>query len=1222
MATTTVISRPNPYVGPRPYKQGETIYGRERETSELLDLLIAERIVLLYSPSGAGKSSLLNAAILPKMAEQGFEVLPVMRVNLEPPTGVKLGKDFNRYVYSCLQSIEEGRPEKKRFSKRELAALKFKEYLAKYRERARKENPDLADSPTLLVFDQAEEVIRISRMDRETKLDFFVQMGEVLRDRNIWALVAMREDYLATFDPYLRPIPTRLANRYRLTLLGVDEAMQAIQLPAQKSGVEFPDECARQLVDDLRTILVQQSDGSTAPELGPTVEPVQLQVVCRRLWSNLPSGEKTITLEHIKALGDVNRALGDYYSLQVASVASGSGVPEREIREWFDRKLITVSRIRGQVLMTPEKSDGLDNKAIWMLERTYLIRAEKRGGATWFELSHDRLVRPVRENNAGWFDKNLNVLQRQADVWNQQARPGSLLLRGPAFLTMQEWALANTSIMTDVEKDFYNESLKAYQSARREHWANILIRWLFAASVIAALIAAGFYLKSHIAEQNAVARELAAASLSNLQSDPERSALLALAGLDVTSKPRPEILQALHQALPEMRVTFASDQENGHTSRVYSVDYSPDGKFLASASKDGTVIIWDAATLTPFKKLLLVKDVNAYNGYGAFAAAYSPDGKSLASVGADGKLTVWDTSGWQVRYQKDAHKGQARAVVYSPDGKYIGTGGEDGLGKVWDAASGEMLHEFGGANIDPAGLETITFSVDSTLLFTGGDDDKIVYAWDLASGQLAYKLNAPGESNTINGLAASPDGKLLASSGSDRLIRVWNLETKDEMEIPGHIDWVWGLAFTSDSKMLVSASSDRTIRLWDTRYGRSQMVLTGPTDQIFAVALSPDGRQLASASADGIVRLWDISPAGSREVLTLDHGDRVHDVQVSPDGKLYASAGNNGVVNVWDSSTGAVVKKLQSGSRSAEALSWSRDGHTLAAGYSSGQAVLWDMTSYLPVLTIPGEALPVWGVSLSPDGSMLATGDDASVTHVYDAKSGKEIVKLDANKQFNWLGSGRFSRADLWVSAAIFSPDGKYLAASYGTKLVVIWDWKSGKPWLTLIGHTDIVENVAYNADGSLLASASDDGTAILWDLNPKLENHFKMKLVGHSPLVYDVAFSPDGKYLATGSADGLVEIWDVNTGNSIFNLYGNDNRVHAVAFAPDGRHVLSGSTDHTVRVFTLDSAELVSLARARVTRALTDPECKEYMNMSCADFAKPDILRPLTDLFANVFGW
>jgi ATP/maltotriose-dependent transcriptional regulator MalT len=124
-SVTTAISRPNPYVGPRPYRQGETIYGRERETSELLDLLIAERIILLYSPSGAGKSSLLNAAVLPRMTQQGFQVLPTIRLNLDPPTGVELPNSFNRYIYSCVQSIEEGLPENQRFAIEDLVKLKF-----------------------------------------------------------------------------------------------------------------------------------------------------------------------------------------------------------------------------------------------------------------------------------------------------------------------------------------------------------------------------------------------------------------------------------------------------------------------------------------------------------------------------------------------------------------------------------------------------------------------------------------------------------------------------------------------------------------------------------------------------------------------------------------------------------------------------------------------------------------------------------------------------------------------------------------------------------------------------------------------------------------------------------------------------------------------------------------------------------------------------------------
>jgi WD40 repeat protein len=1229
---TTVISRPNPYVGPRPYRQGETIYGRERETSELLDLLIAERIILLYSPSGAGKSSLLNAAILPKMAQQGFQVFPVMRMNMEPPTGVELGINFNRYVYSCLQSIEEGLPENQRFSIEELVKLKFKDYMAKYRERALTQNPEQQnDAPILLVFDQAEEVIRIVMTDRPKKLDFFIQLGDLLRDRNIWALVAMREDYLASFDPYVRPIPTRFANRYRLTFLDADAAVQAIQLPSRSVGVDFPDECAHQLVDDLRAMLVQQPDGSTIQELGPTVEPVQLQVVCRRLWTNLPNAEKTVTLEHVKALGQVNRALADYYALQTASVANMSHVPEREIREWFQRKLITASGIRGQVLMTPDKSDGLDNKAIWMLERAYLIRAEKRGGATWFELAHDRLVRPIRENNDEWIEKHLNVLQRRADLWNQQSRPESLLLIGSEFLEMEIWVKANEKIITPAERDFYQQSLKARQHAIRERYTNILIRWLFVASVIATFVAIGFYFKSHVAEENAQARELAAASLSNLQTDPERSVLLALQGLDVTTEPHPEIIQALHQALPQMRIVRASSPQNGHLSKVYSVVYSPDGKFLASASKDGTVNIWDASDLTVVKSLTLVADVDQYNGYGAFAASYSPDGKSLAAVAADGKLTVFDTSTWKIKYQVEAHSGQVRALAYSRDGKYIATGGGDSTAKVWDAATGKNIYAFGGEKGNQFGIEAVTFNLDGSTLFVGGDNDKAIYAWDMTTGKFGYTLNAVGDPQTIiNGLAVSPNGKILASSGSDRLIRLWNLETREIlMQIPGHVDWVYGLAFSPDGLSLISASADRTIRVWDTQYGRSQLVLTGPSDQVFGVAVSPDGRYLASASADTYVRLWDISLQGTYEVVTMNHGDIVHDVLYSPDGKYIASAGDDGVVKLWNSSNGALVRKLHGTPRSADVLFWSRDNRYLAAGYASGQTVIWDMTKITstdaaPIITIKGDGSTLRGLSLSPDNSLVATGDINGFARIYDTKTGKEIASLDANKEFHWTETGKYTKNLVWVSAAMFSPDGKSLATSYGTGLIVIWDWKSGKPTLTLSGHEDIVENVAYNADGSLLASAADDGQVILWDLNPALpeDEHLKMTFSGHRALVYDVAFSPDGSHLVSGGGDALVKVWDANAGNAVLDLYGNNNSILGVAFSPDGKNVVSGSNDDTVRVYTLDDEKLFEMARKRITRSLNQVECQDYLNMTCQNFKGADPLKPITDFLNRLFHW
>ncbi len=258
----------------------------------------------------------------------------------------------------------------------------------------------------------------------------------------------MREEFVASLDPYLRPIPARFdkGRRYRLDLLGPDAAREAMQGPAadQDPPVAFTDAAARKLADDLRRVQVQQPDGTMAATLGQYIEPVQLQVVCRRLWDGLAPDDLTIDLDDLAAVGDVDTALRGYYADTVKAVGEETGVHERAIREWADRQLITEAGIRGQVLKgherSPEGDDGLDNTAIKRLEDAHLVRSEQRRGATWFELAHDRLIAPVRADNAAWFEAHLSTLQRQAALWEQQKRPDGLLLRGEALAEAERWA--------------------------------------------------------------------------------------------------------------------------------------------------------------------------------------------------------------------------------------------------------------------------------------------------------------------------------------------------------------------------------------------------------------------------------------------------------------------------------------------------------------------------------------------------------------------------------------------------------------------------------------------------------------------------------------------------------------------------------------------------------------------------------------------------------------
>ena len=394
----------NPYVGPRAFVTGEPLYGRDRERAELLDLLIAERVVVLHAPSGAGKSSLVHAGLIPDLIAEGFFVWPVIRVGMEHVGSA------NRYLASALRCIEVGA------EATSLAAAL-----------------DGEERAEVLIFDQFEEVLTLDPNDRAAKHAFFAALGEALRSPRRWAVFAMREEFVASLAPYVRAVPTRMRATFQLELLGVAGALAAAQQPARAAGVEFEDAAARRLIDDLRQVKVQAADGATRVALGPFVEPVQLQVACRNLWGRLPEGDKQIDTGDIAAIGDVDAALTEYYDAEVAAVA-GETALEREIRGWFDRALITEQGLRGQVLQTEGISAGLANAVIGRLIDAHLVRAEKRRGMTWFELAHDRLIAPVRASNARWIAEHLSAVQRQAELWDRGGRPESLLLADMAAI--------------------------------------------------------------------------------------------------------------------------------------------------------------------------------------------------------------------------------------------------------------------------------------------------------------------------------------------------------------------------------------------------------------------------------------------------------------------------------------------------------------------------------------------------------------------------------------------------------------------------------------------------------------------------------------------------------------------------------------------------------------------------------------------------------------------
>ncbi|HBL29666.1 MAG TPA: hypothetical protein DD490_22760, partial [Acidobacteria bacterium] len=634
------MAGPNPFVGPRPFEFGERLFGRDREISELGYRLSAERIVLLHSPSGAGKSSLVQAGLVPAVADS-FDVWGPTRVNLEPDPEVPAGT--NRYALSAIRGFEEGVPESLRRPVAVLAGQSLADYLA-HRPRRRTAPPNV-----LLVFDQFEEVLTVDPLGIEAKKEFFDQLGDLLRNPRVWALFVLREDYLAPLDPYAQRVPTHFKNRFRIDLLGLEAAREAMVAPARRAGREFP--AAEQLVHDLATMKVQQPGGSFLEETGRHVEPVQLQVVCRRLWASMPPDDLSIDAEDLDRFGDVNEALGGYYADEVARIATGSGKRERAIRDWCGEKLITAGGIREQVLREPGLSGGLANELIDGLLKAHLIRAEQRAGAIRYELAHDRLIEPVRRNNAAWRDQHLVPMQRQAALWESQGKPPGLLLGGAELVEAERWAEATMAELTEMEGRFLTESRKVQDLAEKENRQVKRTRWLALSATLTTLVAVVALIWAWRAyttvEQEArlsASRELALKSSLLLDKQLDLALLLTLeAGrIAPTFEAHRSLLAALQYNERLWRFLPAPSSDSGQMR--LRVAFRPGGAMLASAGELASIELWSPAT----GQQLPGSPLRLADAFEVRTLAFSPDGRWLAAGGKTatnaGLLGLWDVS--------------------------------------------------------------------------------------------------------------------------------------------------------------------------------------------------------------------------------------------------------------------------------------------------------------------------------------------------------------------------------------------------------------------------------------------------------------------------------------------------------------------------------------------------------------------------------------------------
>ncbi len=622
------------------------------------------------------------------------------------------------------------------------------------------------------------------------------------------------------------------------------------------------------------------------------------------------------------------------------------------------------------------------------------------------------------------------------------------------------------------------------------------------------------------------------------------------------------------------------------------IAYSADGELLAVGSEDGSVLVCGADDGRA------VRTLQGHEGR-VYAVKFRPD--VIATGGSDGTVRLWDPVTGACRHSLQIHPDGVWPVSFDEAGTILATGDSEGLVTVWDVATGRPVHRLPGHT---APVYTAVHSHDGHLLT--GDAAAKARLWDLSTGTCVREID--GHQGAVYRARFSPDGTLFATAdrgagGRGGTVRIWRTSDARLLhEFTGHTGRVYVLDFHPDGNLLASGCTDGQVRLWDPVVGTPAGVLERGTGAVYQVLFGDDGRLLAACDSNGAVRLWTVTgrphgytvalhaqqPAdhrgtawacafrpGDTQLLTVGndggaqiwdsatgqgkrilrgHGRRISTVAFSADGSHLATAGNDGVVRLWDTRTGRRTEELSGRGDRLVSAAFSPVEPLLVTASNDGDMYLWDPAGGHYLRELDAETEHVWAEAFNADGTLLATANDDDSVRVWFRPTGSPVSNLAGHR-------GR-------VRSIVFRSDGDVLATGCDDSVVRVWEARSGRLVEELggaAGHADRVYGVAYGQGSAWLASASWDGSAVVWR-----DGEARLRLRGRGGRLWAVAAHPDRPLLAAAGDDRAVALWHAETGERVTDLVGHTGRVLSLAFSPDGRLLASGAEDGTVRLWNI----------------------------------------------------
>jgi WD40 repeat protein len=847
-AATERVSTVRPYRGLEAFREEDAAFfaGRTAFARQLFDFTLGRDLVAVVGPSGSGKSSVVQAGLIPLLRREHPPSTTWDSVTFTPGAA-----PFQRLAFALTPLLEPDLNETDRLRE----AQKLGDGLLAGEVKLELVIDRVIDKSNgtgrlLLIADQFEELFTLT--PEPNRRLFATALVSAIGRARFTLLITLRADFYSQIITLDRDLSDRLAPaQVNVGALTNEELRESIVAPAKLVGLEFEPGVVDRILRDV----------GNEPGNLPLLE-----FALTGLWSNRQG--RMLTNAAYDEIGGVTGALAQRAEAEFSKFTAEE---QGAVRRLFSRLVRVATPEEGsedtRQRIELRVSESLSEKVARALAGPE-VRLLVMSGETErqiVEVAHEALIRNW-ERLRLWLNEDREFLlwrqrtQILVAQWLQHGRDTDDLLRGATLSEAERWLATHSQDIQDGQAEYVRESsalrqreLKAEQE-RNETELRIAIqrakvaaqfakrfrRFSLALGVLL-LFALGTAGYAFWEQTTARARELVATSISAQADDPELAILIAAKAVTATwplgHAALPEAEQQLHNAIFVSLVRLLT-----LSGPVYSVAWSPDGKRLATGSEDKTAKVWDAAT---GKELLTLSGHSAPVN----SIAWSPDGKRLATGSDDKTAKVWDAATCKELLTLSGHRGKVLSVGWSPDDKRLATASYDATAKVWDVATGKEL------------------------------------------------LTLSGHSGMVLSVAWSPDGKRLATASYDKTAKVWDAATgKELLTLSGHRDIVLRAAWSPNGKRLATGNADTTAKVWDAATGKELLTLSGPSSYVFSVAWSPDGKRLATASDDK-TKVWDA--ATGKELLTLSGSEMVFSVAWSPDGKQLAVASRDGVVQVY-----------------------------------------------------------------------------------------------------------------------------------------------------------------------------------------------------------------------------------------------------------------------------------------------------------------------------------